>query len=224
MNVEERERALLRFVEEERDKVCRDLLADARARARGLIRDAYRRHRAALHQRVVAERTRAEGLLRAANAERATALRRRGELADGELILSAWPRLQAHLAERWTAADTRARWIDSALSQALARLPRSGWTIRHAAGWPEAERAAAKARLAEVGIEAPALRADSGMAAGLVVSAGGAALDMSLAGLLRDRARVEARLLALAKQAQNESGDGLGAGTPPAGSNVETAT
>jgi hypothetical protein len=64
MNTEERERALLRFVEEERDKVCRDLLADARARARALIRDAYRRNRAALHQRVVAERTRAEGLLR----------------------------------------------------------------------------------------------------------------------------------------------------------------
>jgi hypothetical protein len=222
MNIEERERELLRFVEEERDKVCRELLADAKARTRALIRDAYRRHRAALHDRVVAERTRAEGLLRAASAERATALRRRGELADGELIRAAWPRLEAHLAERWRAAETRVRWVDAALGQALERLPRFGWTIRHAGGWSETERAAAQTRLVEAGIDAPALRSDSGMVAGLVVIAGGAVLDMSLAGLLRDRARVQARLLALAKQADADLAVARSSTVPGAGMAGET--
>ncbi len=224
MNVEEREGALLRFVEVERDKVCRELLAQASARGRPLLREAYRRHRAALHQRVAAERARAEGLLRAATAERATVLRRRGELADGELIRAIWPRLEAQLGERWMAADTRMLWVDSALRQALARLPRTGWTIRHAAGWPEAERRAAQARLAAAGIEAPALRADSGIAAGLVVGAGGAQLDMSLAGLLRDRARVEARLLALARQADKVHAAEPPDAMPDAGATEEGST
>lgn len=199
MNIEERERALLKLVEDERDKACRQLLAEADARARALIHDAYQRERAALHQRIVAERSRAEGILRAAAAEQATARRRRGEQAHERLLAAAWPRLQAQLAERWAQPDQRRRWVETTLEQALARLPGRGWTIRHAGGWPQAERDAALARLARADIEPPALRADGDLAAGLIVAAGGAVLDMSLAGLLRDRARIEARLLALAK-------------------------
>lgn len=202
MNIEERERALLKLVEEERDKACRRLLAEADERAGALLRDAYRRERAALHERIVAERSRAEGILRAAAAERATAERRRGEQADARLLAAAWPGLRAQLAERWSDPDQRRDWVASTLEQALARLPHSGWTIRHAGGWPQAERAAAQARLAQAGVAAPALRADADLTAGLIVAAGGAVLDMSLEGLLRDRARIEARLLALAKGRQ----------------------
>jgi hypothetical protein len=201
MNTEERERALLALVHDERDKACRQLLAEAAARAAAITREAFRRERALLHQRVVTERSRAEGLLRAAAAERATAERRRGEAADADLLAAAWPRLCEQLAERWAVAASRRLWVDTTLAQALRRLPHTRWTIRHAAGWPEEERAAALARLAAAGLPEPALRADGDVAAGLVVVAGGAVLDMSLAGLLQDRARIEARLLALAERA-----------------------
>jgi hypothetical protein len=200
MNTDEREQALLRLVQEERDKACRGLLAEAEARARAIKRDAYRRERAALHERIAAERQRAEGLLRAAAAERATAERRLGEQADARLIAAAWPVLREQLAERWADAGSRGQWVSAALAQARRRLPHTTWTIRHAAGWPRVERDTALAGLAADGIPTPALRADGGLGAGLVIAAGGAVLDMSLEGLLRDRARVEARLLALAKR------------------------
>lgn len=199
MNTEERERALLKLVADERDKTCRQMHTAAETRARALMDDAYRRERAALHERVLAERARAEGILRAAAAERATTERRRGEHADEALIAAAWPRLRALLAERWAQAEQRRRWVDTTLAQALERLPKRGWSIRHAGGWPQAEREIALGWLAQSGIDPPALRADGDLAAGLVVAASGAVLDMSLEGLLRDRARIEARLLALAK-------------------------
>jgi hypothetical protein len=220
MNTDEREQALLRLVQEERDKACRQVLAEADARARALKRDAYRRERAALHERIAAERQRAEGLLRAAAAERATAERRLGEQADARLIAAAWPALRAQLAERWANAGTRGQWVSTALAQARRRLPHSAWTIRHAAGWPQAERDTALAGLAADGTPAPILRADGDISAGLVIAAGGAMLDMSLEGLLRDRAQVEARLLALAKQGDPGAGPqprGPGAAAPEEG-------
>lgn len=215
MNTEERERALLKLVADERDKACREIRTEAETRARSLIQDAYRRERAALHERIVAERARAEGILRAAAAERDTAERRRGEHADEALIAAAWPRLKAQLAERWASAEHRRAWVDTTLEQALERLPKRRWTIRHAGGWPQAEREAAQARLRQAGIEPPALRADGDLDAGLIVAAGGAVLDMSLEGLLRDHARIEARLLALAKaqKAGRAAAAAQGAGT-----------
>jgi hypothetical protein len=205
MNTEERERALLKLVQDERDKACNQLLAEAAERAAAITHEAHRRERALLHRRVVAERSRAEGLLRAAAAERATAERRLGEAADAALLAAAWPRLREQLGERWAVAASRRQWVETTLEQALRRLPRARWTIRHAAGWPEDERAAALARLGDAGLPEPALRADGDIAAGLVVAAGGAVLDMSVAGLLQDRARIEARLLALAARAADNT-------------------
>jgi len=201
MNTEERERALLKLLEEERDKACRQLLAEAAKRAGTIKREAYHRERGLLHQRIDAERHRARDLLRAASAERSTAERRRGEQADAGLIAAAWPRLRAHLMDRWASGDGRVQWVSAALAQARGALPPTDWTIRHARGWPESERAAALADLARHGIPAPALRADATLSAGLVIAAPGGELDMSLEGLLEDRARVAARLLAHAKSA-----------------------
>ena len=223
MNNIEREHALLKLVQDERDKACRKLLAEAALRAAAVKRDAYRRERDLLHQRIDAERRRARGLLRAASAERATAERRQGEQADAQLIAALWPRLRVHLADRWARNESRIAWVSAALAQARRALPHAGWTIRHAPGWPEAERATALAALARHGVAGPALRADAALSAGLVVVADGGVLDMSLEGLLQDRARVEARMLALAKSAGHGAGGAIGdaAGTGAAGSGRE---
>lgn len=206
MNVEERERMLLKLVEEWREQECRKIIAEAEAKAAELRQQAFSRERAALHQRVVAERSRARSLIQAARAERMTRERRRSEHGDALVIGEAWPRLRARLAERWSDAEGRSRWVAGALQQALERLPHQGWIIHHPPDWVSAEQSRLATEVDTRTGYAPTLEADDSLDAGLVIGASGALLDMSLDGLLRDRARIDARLLALWK--------GLDRGTP----------
>jgi hypothetical protein len=217
MNLDAREQALLKLVQDERERACRALLREASQRAQAIRQAAYRRERAALHQRIVAERARAEELVRAAAAQRATAERRLAEQTDAQLLAAAWPQLRARLQERWAQAPTRRLWVQRALEQARHRLPPRAWSIRYAAGWTGDEQEAALSALASTSLREPAprpdpalrpepdRRLDEGLTAGLVVTADQAVLDMSLEGLLRDRAWIEARLLALAKRKSTRS-------------------
>jgi hypothetical protein len=245
MNLDEREAALLKLVEDERERACRALLHDAAQRAQAIRQQAYRRERAALHQRIVAERARADELVRAAAAERATAERRLDEQTDAQLLAAAWPPLRSRLHERWRQGATRRLWVLRALEQARHRLPPPAWSIRYAPGWTAAEQQAVLSALGATSLTKPepefgqepdsalgleselkidpepelgpkpeagrALRLelklslDEGLSAGLVVTAEQAVLDMSLEGMLRDRAWIEARLLALAKRKRTGS-------------------
>ncbi len=197
MKTQEREQALLRLIEQYRDQACRQLRDAARARASELIRRAYAKARVTLHQRVLAERSRAQGIIQVAEAERATRLRRRGEQRDAAVIDAAWPRLREAMLARWSAAETRRIWVDTHLTQALALLPPGQWRVRHAVDWPLDERAEATARIEVVSGRPPVLSADPQIPAGLILASARAVLDASLDGLLRDRERIEARLLAL---------------------------
>ena len=216
MNVGERERALLALVEGYRDKECRRILDEAHARAAAMRREAFQRQRAALHERVAAERSRAQALVQAAEAERATRARRRSELRDAALVQAVWPLLEQALRERWAAADSRRAWVELALSEACGRLQHGGWQVSYPPDWPDAERIETAERIrARCG---PArFVADGAISAGLVIAAGGALLDFSLAGLLRDRARLEARMLALrgTLAASHDGGAGAAPEVPP---------
>ena len=197
MNSQEREQALLRLIETYRDQACQKLRDEARTRARELIQRAYAQARSTLHQRVLAERSRAEQIIQVAEAERATRMRRRVELRDAEVLTAVWPRLREAMLARWTAADARQTWVDAYLVQAIALLPPGQWTIRHPSGWPAGEQDRVVPRVQGATGQPPFLIADPQVAAGLILSSAGAVLDASLDGLLRDRGRIEARLLAL---------------------------
>jgi len=199
MKLEERERALLQLVEDWREQECRGLIAEAEQRAAEIRCRAYAREREALHQQVAGERGRARALIQAARAERATRERRRSEQGDALVIAAAWPRLRERLLVRWQDSATRADWIAGGLEQALARLPRHDWVVRHPPDWPEDEGLDLAREIERRTGHAARLEADAHLVAGLVIAGSGAALDMSLDGLLRDRARLEARLLALWK-------------------------
>jgi hypothetical protein len=216
MKLEERERALLKLVEDWRDQECRKIIAEAEGRAAEVRRRAFARERDGLHQRVVAERGRARALIQAARAERTTRERRRSEQGDALVIAAAWPRLRQRLHARWDDAGTRADWVASALDQALERLPRRDWVVRHPPGWPGDERLRLAREIERRTGHGPTLEAESDIAAGLVIAGSGAVLDMSLDGLLRDRARIDARLLALWKGMVVDAvglGSGAGLGT-----------
>ncbi len=74
-------------------------------------------------------------------------------------------------------------------------LPRGAWEVRHAPGWPEAERRELAARVAGRDGPAVAFVAEPSIAAGFRVRAGHNTLDATLDGLLADRKAIEGRLL-----------------------------
>lgn len=200
MKADAREQALLRLIAEYRERDCRRLLEDARRRAAEMRRQTYARERAALHERVRAERSRAEGLIQAARAERATRARRHSEQTDRDVLAQALPALREALRARWREDDSRVAWVRGAFARALALLPRGDWGLRHAPDWPARERAELLTELEQALGAAPGSQSDASISAGLVIRAGGASLDVSLEGLLADRARIEARALALWKE------------------------
>jgi hypothetical protein len=201
MNVEERAQGLLNLVETYRTEECREVIDRARAEAGEILRRAWRAERAHLHASVEAERSRARALIQAARAERATRERTSGDRRNARLLALAWPRLGKLLQGRWQDPQGREDWVAHALASALDSLPAGQWTLRHAPDWSAHKQAApcvaAAGQLAKRGAPAPTFRADPGLDAGLVVECGAARLDASLAGLLQDRLRLEARLLAL---------------------------
>ena len=197
MKLEDRVQGLLGLVRDYEARECREILAGAQAEVRRLLAETYRRERARLHERVVSERANARSRILAVRAERDTRIRSSSERANARLLELAWPRLRTQLQSRWSAPQTRRVWIGTALSQALAVLPSGRWTVRHPPDWPATERAELRARLESVLGQAPSFLSDGGLIWGLIIEAEGALLDASLDGLLRDRGRIEARLLAL---------------------------
>ena len=201
MKLTERERGLLRLVEEYRDDECRRTIDQARAEAAELVRQTYRKERAHLHQRVVDERGRARARIQAARAERETRERNQADLANTRLLIRAWPNLRAALLQRWSVAETRRQWVSHYLDYGVEVLPKGRWVIRHAPEWGETERSGPAATLQRAVGHRPAFHADRDIEAGLIAECAGAVLDASLDGLLADRTRLEARLLALFHQA-----------------------
>lgn len=197
MSLEERERGLLRLVAEQRDDACRRILAEAEQTAGEILRQTHRKERAHLHRRVLEERARIQARIQAVEAERVTRERRQQARSSAGILEQAWPLLQLGLQRRWQDTEGRRRWVGRCVRQALGSLPAGAWTVRHAPGWPAAEQQAVREELTrELGVE-PQLRSDSSIEAGVIIDSGGACLDGSLRGLLADRQRLEARLLAL---------------------------
>jgi hypothetical protein len=214
MNVEESAKTLLKLVEGYRSQECRDAIDKARAEAAEILRRAWRREREHLHASVQAERSRARALIQAAQAERATRERASGDRQNAVLLADAWPRLRALLLARWRDPAGREIWVARALDQARRSLPPGPWTVRHAPDWGAPEAAGATLALAAGPKgEGRALRflADPGIAAGLIIEGGAAVLDASLDGLLADRQRLEARLLALLAAREGGHAEGAGA-------------
>ena len=197
MSLDEREHGLVRLVAEQRDEACRRLISEAEESARALLRQTHRKERAHLHRRILQERARIRARIQAVEAERVTRERRQQARSSAGILEQAWPLLQIGLQRRWQDAEGRRRWVGQCVRQALGSLPAGPWTLRHAAGWPASEQQAVREELTRaLGVE-PQLRSDSIIEAGLVIDSGGACLDGSLRGLLADRHRLEARLLAL---------------------------
>ena len=206
---------LLEVVERNRDERCRALLSEAREQARQLVHKAHREARAHLHHKVLATREKARLKLASAQAQRQTHLRLQRHRADQALLARTWQPLTDRMQQRWREAASRRLWIDNLLEQASTMLVDRNWRIEHPLDWPAGERHELETRLGSELGSPPGFFGQADIVAGLRICAGAACVDGTLEGLLRDRTRIEALLLAtlnecrrkLAAQAQPAGGE-----------------
>ncbi len=188
-------RALLELVEAARSQQCEQLLGQARSRAEAVRRQAREQARTRLRQAFFDQRRQRAERVAAALARLATQRRLHQQQHTAALLALAWAQLPAELNALWLADDSRVSWVAGVLTQARQCLAASDWILRHAPGWPAAERAAQLQGLAGLAVQAVQIEEDPRIGAGLRITAGGNVIDGTLAGLLAGRAEFEARLL-----------------------------
>lgn len=194
-NVETQMQALLALLEEDRRRQCDALIADARARARGVLRQAQDDARSRMRAAFGAERQRLEQQIKAAAARLQTGRRLSEQERRAQLLRLAWDMLPDALLARWQDPGRRSKWVAQAIDGAQRLLPRDSWTLSVAPGWPAEEREQALRSVASRLGYTPGCSEVAALQAGLLIIAAGNRLDATLAGLLADRAAIEARLL-----------------------------
>lgn len=195
MTLEQRTRALLDLVETHRAARCEELLSAARAKAQVIRNEAYREARTRLREALAQERERAAREIALAQAQFNTRVRQYRQREANVLLREGGNRLPDELARRWRDPPARARWAESILAHAAALLTQGQWEVRHPPDWLAAERERSAQALAPRLRGAVRFTPDPAIGAGLRVQAGHNVVDGSLAGLLVDRAAIEARLL-----------------------------
>ena len=196
MSAERQAAALLALVEADRARKCDAIDAEARSRADAIVRDAHVAGRARMRTAFAEERDRMEARIAAARANLETRRRAAANSFAAAQIAAGADRLPAALDARWIDASARRPWVDDAVRQARALLPRGAWRIVHAPGWPQDERDALAADLARTPGTPPTFVEDATVGAGLKLAAGGNVVDGTRAGLVADRAEIGALLLA----------------------------
>jgi hypothetical protein len=196
-DVERQAQALIDLIERDRARQCGEVLGEANARASSAHRQAREDARQRVRHVFAEQRQRSARELAAARARLATHRRLHEQRRIAALLQIAWDRLPGELRSVWQQRSARAAWTAELLAYARARLQPGAWRIAHAPDWPADERDAVRASLlADARVE-PRFEADASIAAGLKVVDGTNVVDGTLAGLLADRAGVEARLLRL---------------------------
>lgn len=194
-NVDSQMQALLTLLEEDRRRQCDALIADAQARASSVLSQAQRDARSRMRAACAAERQRLEQQIKAAAARLQTERRLSEQERGAQLLRLAWDMLPDALLQRWQDPGRRSEWVAQAIDSAHRLLPRERWTLSVAPGWPADEREQALQSVASRLGTMPGCSEAAELQAGLLIVAAGNRLDTTLAGLLADRAAIEARLL-----------------------------
>ena len=183
---------LLAMVERHRRETCARLLQQAEAQARELTRRAFAEGRERVQHGIVEVRQHYRRRLTVEQAQIETRRRQQRQHENAELLGRVWAPLRAAMQARWQRPDARRAWINALVNEAQARLRDADWTVEHPLDWPQSEQTALRQRLGRHLDLVP----QAEVVAGLRVRCAGACVDGSIEGLLRDRSRVEALLLA----------------------------
>lgn len=191
--------ALVDVLREQRERRCREIVADAERRANQLAQDSRRSARERMREAVDEERRRRQRALIEARRRVETAGRRRIQARYDELLGQAWPRLVRELQRRWSEPRERAAWCELVVDEAATLLGTTGWIIDHpggANGWLAEDDERLGQMLAAREVADAEARPDTELPAGLRIRRDGARLDGSIDGLLARRSEIEGRLLA----------------------------
>lgn len=187
---------LLTQLDAHRQARCEELLAQANNEAQREIGYAHQKARARVRQAVTNIREHTRQQLVSAAARQQTRERQLRQHEDQALLERAWQPLQELLLQRWQDPATRQLWIEQLLEQAARVLVDTSWKIRHPPDWPEDERGAVENRLVKLHGYSPVFSARPSIRAGLLIVAEHTRVDGTIDGLLHDRNRIEALLLA----------------------------
>ena len=197
--------ALEELVESTRAERCRQLMEDAKRGARETVKRAHRENRARMRAAIEEQRKRMEETLASTRARLATRARQQRQQVDKEHLASAWSRLGENLLDRWQDANCRNRWILGLVEQALAHLPGEPWKVEHPRDFDPSELSSMNERITEhCGGEPADFAVAENIRAGLRIVVDGACVDGTLEGLLIDRNRIEAELLAALRDHEND--------------------
>jgi hypothetical protein len=196
--------ALLDHIGRERDRECAEIMQNAEAAARDLLRNARHASGQRVRHALAQMRREIEAHGIAARAAAETALLRRRQQRERDALERAWPLLRDALVARWADAAARRTWLRASLRLAAERLLSPNWTISHPPTWSPHD--AGELLSCDCPGIAARWQSDEALSAGLRIAADGATVDASLDGLLAPRARIEGRLLAELDVAPGNSG------------------
>ena len=196
----ERVARLLAVVERARDERCAEIMERARLESAQILKQAWQKARGRLHQEIMHARARFAHQLRVEQAGDEVRRRQARQQADRRLLDESGQLLRDALVARWRTPAARKLWIDTVIEQALDRLRSTDWRIEHPGDWSAQEREALGQRLTERLGAAPVFHSDTSLPAGIRVCAGSTVVDGGCDGLLHDRVRIEARLLAIVRE------------------------
>ncbi|KPJ82474.1 MAG: hypothetical protein AMJ58_01010 [Gammaproteobacteria bacterium SG8_30] len=188
--------SLLSRMQAECDQACTRLREEATERSSRLVQEARHRARMRVKEAVAEKRLRVREHCRRVQAEVDAKQRDRRFVELTEQLARGLQLLPDVLAERWQVDEARAAWCRQVLEDAAAALGGGRWRIDLAPGTSPAERETLAHDAARLAGEAAEIFEDGGAQAGLRISRDGACYDGTVDGLLADRMRVQAALLA----------------------------
>ena len=189
---------LLGVVVENREQRCQEVRDNAHLQAREIIKQAYSRSRGRLHRHIVEVREKYRQRVNSARARNQTLLRQQHHKEERALLDVAWPLLHTAMMTLWVTPESRYRWIEAAVENAERRLRQDGWRIEHPADFSREDRDRIK-RMLEAG-RGPDFTACDDIEAGIRIVIDGTVIDATLAGLLKQKISIEARMIAQIKQ------------------------
>ena len=186
--------ALIREIEDQGAKECREIVEVAEREAAAIVRRAFADARRRVHHEVAALRRDSERRLVRAAAQIETERRLRDQARAAEILRSGCPDLIHLVVERWGHKGSRKFWIAWMAEHARKRLPLGVWSVEHPREWTVDDEAQLRAALpAKVGLT---FKTTDEFDAGFRIQADGATLDCTPERLLAEESVYQGRLLA----------------------------
>lgn len=185
--------ALAREIEHQLKQETAAVIAAAEKEATAALAQARATARARLCEAIAGLRR--EGALRLARAraQHDAELRSEAQLQSARAVADAMPLLRDALNARWQMPEARQQWIAAVAALAGKRLRRGAWLVGHAADWRREEQMAFVEAVG--GADDITFQADTGVSAGLRITADHATLDATADGLIADSRTIAALLL-----------------------------